>query len=98
MRAPAYHGFARAPRRTVLVIAGTRPECIKLAPVVRELGRRRAVSGIVVNSGQHVEAVRRTFAEFGIKCDFESPSLPHAPNLSAASRPKPPRLAGVNEH
>lgn len=98
MRAPAHHGFARAPRRTVLVIAGTRPECIKLAPIVRELGHRRAVSGIVVNSGQHVEAVRRTFAEFGIKCDFESPSLPHAPNLSAASRNLARQLAGVIEH
>ena len=46
----------------ILIVAGTRPECIKLAPVVRELAQRRAFGGILVNSGQHAEAVRRTFA------------------------------------
>ena len=43
----------RAPRHDILIIAGTRPECIKLAPVVRELAHRRAFGGIVANSGQH---------------------------------------------
>ncbi len=70
----------------MLVIAGTRPECIKLAPVVRELGQRHGLAGIVVNSGQHVEAVRRTFAEFDIHPDLELPALPPQPNLGAASR------------
>jgi UDP-N-acetylglucosamine 2-epimerase (non-hydrolysing) len=91
------HAFARARRRTVLVIAGTRPECIKLAPVIRELAHRRAVSGTVVNSGQHAEAVRRTFAEFGIRCDTELPPLPSAPNLTAASRNLAARLRAVIE-
>lgn len=82
----AHAGFARGTRRTVLVIAGTRPECIKLAPVVRELMHRRAVTGMVLNSGQHAEAVRRTFGEFGVHCDIELPALPPAPNLSVASQ------------
>ena len=78
------HGYV--PRRSLLVIAGTRPECIKLAPVVHELAHRRALAGIVVNSGQHPEAVRRTFGEFGVQCDIELPPLPPSPNLTAASR------------
>ena len=85
-RARPYQGFFRAPRPAVLVIAGTRPECIKLAPIVRELAHRRVFAGIVANSGQHADAVRRTFAEFGIRCDVELPALPRAPNLSSASR------------
>jgi UDP-N-acetylglucosamine 2-epimerase (non-hydrolysing) len=82
----ALHSLSRAPRHDILVIAGTRPECIKLAPVVRELGRRRALGCIVANSGQHAEAVRRSFAEFRVKCDVELPALPASPNLNVASR------------
>ena len=70
----------------MLVIAGTRPECIKLAPVVRELARRHELAGVVVNSGQHLDAVRRTFAEFDIEADIELPALPAQSNLGAASR------------
>ncbi len=81
----ALHAFARRQRGAVLVVAGTRPECIKLAPVVRELAHRRAIAGIVVNSGQHPEAVRRTFAEFGIRADVELPALSPSPNLTVAS-------------
>ncbi len=94
-RVRPHQGFARAARPEVLVIAGTRPECIKLAPIVHELAHRHVLSGIVVNSGQHVEAVRRTFAEFGIKSDVELPALAGAPNLSAASRQLEDRLTGV---
>jgi len=80
------HGFTRPPHGAVLIVAGTRPECIKLAPVVRELAHRRAMTGVVVNSGQHPEAVRRTFAEFGIRADIDLPALTPSPNLTAASR------------
>jgi UDP-N-acetylglucosamine 2-epimerase (non-hydrolysing) len=84
--ARALHAITRAPGHDILIIAGTRPECIKLAPILRELAARRAFGAIVANSGQHVEAVRRTFAEFRIQCDVELPPLPAAPNLGAASR------------
>ncbi|MEO8137237.1 MAG: UDP-N-acetylglucosamine 2-epimerase (non-hydrolyzing) [Betaproteobacteria bacterium] len=94
-RVRPHQGYSRSARPEVLVIAGTRPECIKLAPIVHELGRRRVLAGTVVNSGQHAEAVRRTFAEFGIKCDVELPALAGAANLSAASRQLEDRLTGV---
>ncbi|MFO1306664.1 MAG: UDP-N-acetylglucosamine 2-epimerase (non-hydrolyzing) [Burkholderiales bacterium] len=75
----------RLPRGAVLVFAGTRPECIKLAPVVRALAGRRFAGTIVVNSGQHAEAVRRSFAEFDIRCDLELPQLEPAANLATAT-------------
>jgi len=53
---------------------------------VREHAHRRGVHGTVVNSGQHAEAVRRTFGEFGVRCDIELSPLPASPNLTAASR------------
>ena len=41
-----------APRR-LMVVYGTRPEAIKLAPVVRELGRSPGLDVTVVVTGQH---------------------------------------------
>lgn len=77
---------APAARAAVLVVAGTRPECIKLAPVVRALQWRPGLAPVVVNSGQHPEAVRRTFAEFRITCDLELVPLPPAHNLGHGLR------------
>ena len=68
----------------VLVIAGTRPECIKLAPVVWELAAQRPLQTMVVNSGQHSLAVEQTFLEFGIRCDIALAALPSFALLSAA--------------
>jgi UDP-N-acetylglucosamine 2-epimerase (non-hydrolysing) len=68
----------------VVVIAGTRPECIKLAPVVHLLAGRDRLRVVLVNSGQHAIAVRRTFAEFGIRCDIELSDLPQFHSMGAS--------------
>ena len=93
---------ARAARRapgvtshTVLIVAGTRPECIKLAPVIHAIAARADIETIVVNSGQHVVAVRRMFDGFGIDCDVTVPSDGFAPNLVTAVRRMTQRLHDV---
>ena len=68
----------------VLVVAGTRPESIKLAPIVWALDADRALSSVVVNSGQHPAAVRRAFEELGVRHDVELDALPALPNLLAS--------------
>src|ERR1700687_2639982 len=68
----------------VLIIAGTRPECIKLAPLVRRLAGHDRLRMVLVNSGQHCLAVRRTFAEFDIRCDIELGELPRFDWLGAS--------------
>ena len=68
----------------VLIIAGTRPECIKLAPLVRRLACHQQLRLVLVNSGQHCLAVRRTFAEFDIRCDIELGELPRFEWLGAS--------------
>jgi len=85
-RAPRLHplGGRRDGRLAVLIVAGTRPECIKLAPVVWALREHRRLRGIVVNSGQHSAAVERTFGEFGIECDYTLAPLPEMPHLAAS--------------
>src|SRR5574340_1131972 len=53
-----------------LLIFGTRPEAIKMAPVVRECARRHEeVEAIVCLNGQHREMLRQVTDHCGIRED-----------------------------
>ncbi|WP_030025379.1 non-hydrolyzing UDP-N-acetylglucosamine 2-epimerase [Streptomyces monomycini] len=54
-------------RQRVVIVVGTRPEAIKLAPVVRELQRTRWAEPAVLTTGQHGAVVRDTLACFGLR-------------------------------
>jgi len=79
-----FRGQAEGAEPLVLIVAGTRPECIKLAPVVQKLAEHPRLRMVLVNSGQHCLAVRRTFAEFDILCDVELGELPQFHGLRAS--------------
>lgn len=68
----------------ILIVAGTRPECIKLAPIVHALEGHSKFTTILINSGQHQLAVRESLAEFGLVSDIELAALPTLPHLAAA--------------
>ncbi len=55
-------------RSPVAVVLGTRPEAIKLAPVILEL-RRREIATTVVSTGQHREMTTAALQLFGITPD-----------------------------
>lgn len=67
----------------VMVLAGTRPEAIKIAPVVRELRRRGELTTVLCNTGQHREMIRQAFDDFGILPDIELDVM--APGQTLAS-------------
>jgi len=69
-----------------MVISGTRPETIKLAPVIRAFDRGRCPRPVVVNSGQHPTAVQRSLEEFGLHADCTLPSIHSTFNLATAVR------------
>jgi len=54
---------------TILVCFGTRPEAIKLAPVIGALEALPGVRVRVANVGQHAEMLDETIAAFGITTD-----------------------------
>jgi UDP-N-acetylglucosamine 2-epimerase len=55
---------------TVLSIVGTRPEAIKMAPVVLELARyRKQINSVVCVTGQHREMLARVLDLFSIVAD-----------------------------
>ena len=59
-------------RVRTLIIFGTRPEAIKMAPVVRECLRRSdAIAPIVCRTGQHREMLDQVTDYFGIRADVE---------------------------
>lgn len=59
------------PRRLVAVIAGTRPEVVKVAPVIRKLADSPVLAPLVVSTSQHREMTRRIFDDFGISVDVD---------------------------
>lgn len=58
--------------KTILVVFGTRPEAIKMCPLVQELKRRpEAFKTIVCVTGQHREMLASVLAAFSIAPDYD---------------------------
>jgi UDP-N-acetylglucosamine 2-epimerase (non-hydrolysing) len=55
----------------VVTVLGTRPEVIKLAPVVAELRRDPAIDSIVVSTGQHREMLGQMLDQFELVPDVD---------------------------
>lgn len=55
----------------VLLVIGTRPEAIKMLPVVRALRKLREVDLKVVTTGQHRQMLDQVFAVFGEQADID---------------------------
>jgi UDP-N-acetylglucosamine 2-epimerase (non-hydrolysing) len=58
-------------RPRVIVVFGTRPEAIKLAPVVHELRRRKEVETVVCVTGQHRQMLDQVLTVFQITPDVD---------------------------
>src|SRR4051812_18637816 len=58
-------------RTRVAVVLGTRPEVIKLAPVVRELERHPAYEPVVISTGQHRQLLDQLLGLFGLTADVD---------------------------
>jgi UDP-N-acetylglucosamine 2-epimerase (non-hydrolysing) len=56
----------------ILVVLGTRPEAIKLAPVIMELLRHKdRIQTVVCATGQHREMLQQVLKTFGLHPDFD---------------------------
>ncbi len=58
-------------RRNVIVFMGTRPEAIKLAPVVQALRASDDFACTVVATGQHREMFKQVTDQFGVRVDVD---------------------------
>ena len=58
-------------RLPVAVVVGTRPEAIKMAPVIRELSCSTVLRPITVSTSQHRHMLNPIFRSFGIRADHK---------------------------
>lgn len=55
----------------ILLVVGTRPEVIKMAPVFRELRKSAVLSPVLVSTGQHREMLDQALDAFGLAADHD---------------------------
>ena len=65
----------------ILTVFGTRPEAIKLAPVVKELVKHSTLTSRVCVTGQHRELLDQVLKVFGIEPDFDLNIMQKGQNL-----------------
>lgn len=66
----------------VMSVIGTRPEAIKMAPVVQELARTPGVASILCSTGQHREMLDAVLPVFGLTPDVDLNIMRQGQDLS----------------
>ncbi len=66
----------------VMVVFGTRPEAIKMCPLVIELQKREGIKCVVCLTGQHREMLRQVMDVFGIREDYNLDIMKEGQSLS----------------
>ena len=67
----------------IAVFLGTRPEAIKMAPVIEALTQAQGLQPVVISTGQHREMLAQVVDLFGIKVDYDLDVM--QPNQTLAS-------------
>ena len=57
--------------RKILVVFGTRPEAIKMCPLVKQLKKEKCFQTIVCVTGQHREMLKQVLDAFSIFPDYD---------------------------
>ena len=67
--------------KKILLAFGTRPEAIKMCPLVRELRTRREIQTVVCVTGQHREMLDQILATFSVVPDYDLSVMKDAQTL-----------------
>ena len=59
------------PVKKVMLVFGTRPEAIKMCPLIKELKTRPGIETLVCVTGQHREMLDQVLQTFGVTPDFD---------------------------
>lgn len=57
--------------KTVVIVVGTRPEVIKMAPLVMELRKSSTLRPVLLSTGQHRQMLDQALAAFDLRPDFD---------------------------
>lgn len=81
-------------KRKILMVFGTRPEAIKMAPLVKELKKEESIITKVCVTGQHREMLDQILKVFDIKPDYDLNIFKHGQTLTEVTHKS---LVGVEE-
>ena len=57
--------------KTIMLVFGTRPEAIKMCPLVNELKTRKGIKTVVCVTGQHREMLKQVLDTFHVVPDYD---------------------------
>ena len=57
--------------KKIMLVFGTRPEAVKMCPLIKELKRRKSVQTIVCVTGQHREMLKQVLDVFDVVPDYD---------------------------
>ncbi|MFV0465674.1 MAG: non-hydrolyzing UDP-N-acetylglucosamine 2-epimerase [Lachnospiraceae bacterium] len=57
--------------KRIMIVFGTRPEAIKMCPLIKELYKRQALETVVCVTGQHRHMLDQVLSVFDIKADYD---------------------------
>lgn len=63
--------LCKTSQKKVMLVFGTRPEAIKMCPLVNELKKRSAIKVIVCVTGQHRQMLDQVLNTFEVKPDYD---------------------------
>ena len=84
-------------RQKILFMLGTRPEAIKLAPVIIEFRKNKSIDCVVCSTGQHREMLDQVLSIFEIRVDRELNLMAENQSLSNLSAKLLERVGEVME-
>lgn len=71
--------------KRVMVVMGTRPEAVKLCPVILELKRRSTLQSLICSTGQHRSMLDSTLEAFSVKADVDLDVMRVGQSVSAVT-------------
>ena len=72
-------------KKKVLTIFGTRPEALKLIPVIKDLEKQIKIESVVCTTGQHQELLSQVLEGFGINVHYKYNCMTENQSLSKIS-------------
>lgn len=71
--------------KRIMIVMGTRPEAVKLCPLIRELRKRETYEIFVLSTGQHRAMLDSALEAFSVKPDFDMDVMQTGQTLSSVT-------------
>ncbi|KAF5081537.1 UDP-N-acetylglucosamine 2-epimerase [anaerobic digester metagenome] len=81
----------------ILILIGTRPEAVKMAPVAMELHKRANFDTLLCSTGQHKEMLNQALRDFGLQPDRDLAVMTERQSLASLSAALLPALDRLYE-